>query len=79
MDRIGEGYLVSEASQIQAQVSLPVIGVGGIQTVRYINESLGLNRFSLAAIGRAILTDPLNWSHQGSVSGIESTGLKALI
>ncbi len=30
--RIGEGYLVPEASEIQASVKIPVIGVGGIES-----------------------------------------------
>lgn len=52
--RIGEGYLVEDASVIQKEVGLPVIGVGGIQTAEYINMSLNKNQFSLAAVGRAI-------------------------
>jgi len=58
--RRGEGYLVEDASRIQREVSLPVIGVGGIQTAEYINQSLNNNKFSLAAVGRAILNCP-NW------------------
>jgi NADPH2 dehydrogenase len=59
--RVGEGYLVEEAAQIQANVNVPVIGVGGIETEPYIDESLRTQRFSLAAVGRAILRDPNQW------------------
>jgi len=59
--RIGEGYLVSEAALIQAAVNIPVIGVGGIESGSYIDESLRLRRFSLAAVGRAILKEPKAW------------------
>lgn len=60
-ERVGEGYLVAEATRIQAAVKIPVIGVGGIESGRYIDESLQLNRFSLAAVGRAILRNPKQW------------------
>lgn len=56
--RRGEGYLVEDAELIQKSVDLPVIGVGGITTSDYIERSLTLRRFSLAAVGRAILNDP---------------------
>ena len=55
--REGEGYLVKDASLIQKAVKIPVIGVGGIKTADYINQSLQNNYFSLAAVGRAILND----------------------
>lgn len=57
-ERAGEGYLVSDASIIQSHTSLPVIGVGGIHSAEYINKSLEQKLFSLAAVGRAILTNP---------------------
>jgi NADPH2 dehydrogenase len=60
-DRIQEGYLVDEASRIQAFVKAPVIGVGGIETGTYIDQNLSESRFSLAAVGRAILKDPKLW------------------
>ena len=63
-DRVGEGYLVNEARGIAAAVQIPVIGVGGIQSGCYIDSSLEKNDFSLAAIGRAILSDPLGWRQQ---------------
>lgn len=55
--RMGEGYLVDDAALIQAAVRIPVIGVGGIQTSGYISRSLREKKFSLAAVGRAILND----------------------
>lgn len=60
-DRSGEGYLVNEAALIQSQVRVPVIGVGGIQSGAFIDQALGEGRFSLAAVGRAILGDPAGW------------------
>lgn len=59
--RAGEGYLVDEAIKIQAAVSIPVIGVGGIQTGEYIDQRISSGQFSLAAVGRAILDNPKSW------------------
>lgn len=60
--REGEGYLVEEAALIQQEVSIPVIGVGGIESANYIDEIIMKNKVSLAAIGRAILKDPKTWA-----------------
>jgi NADPH2 dehydrogenase len=60
-DRSGEGYLVEEAATIQRSVKTPVIGVGGIHTGEFIDSSLQVGRFSLAAVGRAILNEPKSW------------------
>ncbi len=60
-DRSGEGYLVSEAAVIAAAVSVPVIAVGGIEHGAYIDQGLEQGKFSLAAVGRAILKDPQLW------------------
>lgn len=58
-DRRGEGYLVSEAQYLKAaQLGAPIIGVGGIETADYIENSLEQSYFDLAAVGRAILRDP---------------------
>lgn len=59
--RHGEGYLVEEAALIQAQVKVPVIGVGGIESGEYIDKLLQNKKISLAAVGRAILKDPREW------------------
>jgi NADPH2 dehydrogenase len=60
-EREGEGYLVPEAEQIQKQLAIPVIGVGGIQTANYIDQLLEKKSVSFVAVGRAILTDPFLW------------------
>lgn len=60
-NRSGEEYLVEEATTIQRSVQTPVIGVGGIQSGDFIDQSLELGRFSLAAVGRAILNEPKSW------------------
>lgn len=60
-DRVGEGYLVGEASAVQSAVRLPVIGVGGIETGAYIDRALSTGSLALAAVGRAILKDPQAW------------------
>jgi len=62
IERSGEGYLVAEASQIQTAVHIPVIGVGGIETGGYIDQALQSKKIALAAVGRAILKDPKEWS-----------------
>lgn len=59
--RTGEGYLVDEAARIQVAVRVPVIGVGGIQTGKYIDQGISTGQFSLAAVGRAILESPRGW------------------
>lgn len=56
-----EGYLVAEAAQIQAYVKVPVIGVGGIQTAAYMDKVISEKTISLVAVGRAILSDPLEF------------------
>lgn len=59
--RRGEGYLVEEASIVQANIQIPVIGVGGIETGEYIDDVISKNKIALAAVGRAILKDPKQW------------------
>jgi len=60
-ERSGEGYLVAEAEIIQRAVSIPVIGVGGIESGKYIDQVISEKKISLAAVGRAILKNPLAW------------------
>jgi NADPH2 dehydrogenase len=60
-DRTSQGYLIPEAKKIQANISTPVIGVGGIQTGDFIDNLVFNNIVSLAAVGRAILSDPKAW------------------
>lgn len=59
--RLGEGYLVSDASKIKLATSLPVIGVGGIENGETIDLMLSKNQLDFAAVGRAILKDPEAW------------------
>lgn len=63
-ERSGEGYLVAEAAAIQEVISLPVIGVGGIESGSFIDETLARGRLSLAAVGRALLKDPEDWGRR---------------
>jgi NADPH2 dehydrogenase len=60
-DRTMEGYLVEEATRIQAATPRPVVGVGGIESAAYIDQVVGEGRIALAAVGRAILADPAQW------------------
>lgn len=53
-----EGYSVEEAAVIQSKVSIPVIGVGGIQSAEYMDKVIAEKMISLVAVGRAILNDP---------------------
>ena len=66
--RNGEGYLVTEAAMIQSHISIPVIGVGGIQTGAYIDDGIKSGMFSLAAVGRAILGNPKGWFEENIFS-----------
>jgi len=71
-DRRGEGYLVSEASAIQGAVTIPVIGVGGIEHGTFIDEAVSSRSIALAAVGRAILKDPETWRKQYLVLGFHA-------
>ena len=62
--RSGEGYLVNDAATLKAFTSLPVIGVGGIETGGFIDRILGEERVDFAAVGRAVLKDPLAWGRE---------------
>lgn len=66
----GEGYLVDDAAMILKNVRIPVIGVGGIKTRAYIDGALNQRLFTLAAVGRAILSDP-GW---GAQNGLKKNG-----
>lgn len=56
--RIGEGYLVEDAANIQRSARIPALGVGGIKSKNYIDSQLQQGSFSLAVIGRAFLENP---------------------
>ena len=63
-DRRGEGYLVAEAQHLKsADLNVPIIGVGGIETVDYIEQAIGNEWLDLAAVGRAILKDPVSFNN----------------
>lgn len=59
--RTGQGYLIADAAQLKSHISIPVIGVGGIETGNFIDQILQASKVDLAAVGRAILQDPENW------------------
>lgn len=57
----GQGYLVPDAMLLKSNVSIPVIGVGGIETGLFIDELVANHKVDFTAVGRAILTSPLSW------------------
>jgi NADPH2 dehydrogenase len=57
----GEGYLVDDAYLLREKISIPVIGVGGIETASFIDKTLQEKRIDFAAVGRAILKNPEEW------------------
>lgn len=59
--RTGQGYLLPEASRIQASTQLPVIGVGGIEQGEFIDQVIRSKKVTLAAVGRAILRNSSGW------------------
>ncbi len=59
--RSGEGYLVDDAAFLKAHLTIPVIGVGGIETRTFIDKIINEQRVDFAAVGRAILRDPRAW------------------
>lgn len=60
--RSTEGYLVSDAAVLKQSTSLPVIGVGGIETGQFIDQIICENKVDFAAVGRAILKGPSEWA-----------------
>ena len=62
--RVGQGYLVDDAEALKAHISVPVIGVGGIEEPSFIDEILLHRRVDFAAVGRAILSDPRDWGEK---------------
>lgn len=59
--RSGQGYLVDDASLIKKSVSVPVIGVGGIESGDFIDEILEKEKIDFTAVGRSILKNPAEW------------------
>lgn len=63
-DRRGEGYLVAEAQHLKsANLTVPIIGVGGIESIDYIEQAIDNQWLDLAAVGRAILKDPIAFNN----------------
>lgn len=60
--RSTEGYLVSDAAVLKQSISLPVIGVGGIETGSFIDQIICQKKVDFAAVGRAILKGPSEWA-----------------
>lgn len=58
----GQGYLVEDAAKIKSHSSIPVIGVGGIESGEFIDKVIQEEKLDFAAIGRAILADPAAWN-----------------
>jgi len=61
-NRGGQGYLVEDATALKSHTSLPVIGVGGIESGAYIDEIISESKVDFTAVGRAILSAPQAWS-----------------
>lgn len=55
-DQRGEGYLVADAAALRRATGLPVIGVGGVESLDYAREALA--EVDFLAVGRAILANP---------------------
>ncbi|WP_230674881.1 MULTISPECIES: hypothetical protein [Vibrio] len=45
-------------------MGVPIIGVGGIESAEYIDQAVNNGWLDLAAVGRAILKDPLAFNKQ---------------
>lgn len=55
-DQRGEGYLVADAAALRRAAGLPVIGVGGVESLDYAREALA--EVDFLAVGRAVLANP---------------------
>ncbi|MGQ0508572.1 MAG: oxidoreductase [Myxococcaceae bacterium] len=54
----GRMYQVPFAEQIRFEAKVPVMAVGGIQSIDHVNTIIGAGRADLCAIARAMLTNP---------------------
>jgi NADPH2 dehydrogenase len=61
VDRTGEGYLLPEATSIQKRIEIPVIGVGGIESGAFIDDSIAGRKVAFTAVGRKILKSPMHF------------------
>jgi NADPH2 dehydrogenase len=59
--RNGQGYLIDDAHTLKRNLSIPVIGVGGIENGSFVDEVVGGKKVDFTAIGRAILKNPAAW------------------
>jgi NADPH2 dehydrogenase len=64
VDRIGEGYLLPEATLIQEKVDVPVIGVGGIESGAFIDDSIRRGKVAVTAVGRKVLKNSLHFFNE---------------
>lgn len=63
-DKRGEGFLVEDAAPLTGTTTAAVIGVGGIESVDYIETILATRQVDLVAVGRAILAGPAEFAHK---------------
>lgn len=63
-DKRGEGFLVEDAAPLTGTTTAAVIGVGGIESVDYIETILATSQVDLVAVGRAILAGPAEFAHK---------------
>jgi 2,4-dienoyl-CoA reductase-like NADH-dependent reductase (Old Yellow Enzyme family) len=56
--RPAEGYFVSEARELKAAVSCPVIVVGGLRTVGYMEQVLQSGAADFVSLGRPLIREP---------------------
>jgi NADPH2 dehydrogenase len=59
--RNGQGYLIDDAQALKRNLSVPVIGVGGIENGSFVDEVVGGEKVDFTAVGRAILKNPTDW------------------
>ena len=64
-----QGYHVSDAAHLKVHTTLPVIGVGGIETGGFIDTILSSGQVDFAAVGRAILKNPEEWNRHNLCVG----------
>lgn len=57
----GEGYLIADARLLKQRISIPVIGVGGIESGSFIDEILNDESVDFTAVGRAVLKGSKVW------------------
>ena len=58
-----KGYFIPQAERIKEEVTVPVIGVGGISEAEYADNLVREGKVDLVAVGRALWRDP-NWAQK---------------